>query len=79
MLTGYLMCGIIHLKLNQRFILRVFSGSIQLLGCWHGDGKWQMHSVRVFLEINHKGRKVSKVGGFFKRVIMVDNYGIQAG
>ena len=36
-------------------------------------------TVRVFLEINHEGRKTKEVGGFFKRVIMVANHGIQAG
>ena len=36
-------------------------------------------TVRVFLEINHEGRKIKEVGGFFKRVIMVANHGIQAG
>lgn len=63
---------IIHLKFNQTVLLYIF-----LLGCWQGDGEWQIHSVRVFLEINHKERKVKKkVKGFFKRVIMVDNRGI---
>lgn len=31
---------------------------------------------RVFIEINHKGRKVKEVEGFFKGVLMVDNHRI---
>jgi hypothetical protein len=56
-----------HLKLNLGIPFVCFiSRNIQLLGCWQGDREQQSHSIRVFLEINNRGKRVKEVESICK-------------